>query len=98
MVVDRDPEVPLLLVSRQEALKSPTSRPIHAIIVHFTRLGRQGFYDVVNRYLCFFSKHNEYCKTEAKHFAEFFQIFKQCFLDDFHKYKMSMGLYNGTKP
>ena len=65
MVVDRDPEVPILPVSRQEALKSPTSRPMHDIIVHFTRLSRQGFYDLANHYLCFFSKHNEYCKTEA---------------------------------
>ena len=34
-------------------------------IVHFKRLGSRGFHDLFNYYLCFFSKHNEYCKTEA---------------------------------
>ena len=33
-----------------------------------------------------------------RHLGEFFQIFKQCSLDDFHKYKMSMGLDDGKKP
>ena len=49
------PEVPLSLVSRQEALRSPTSRLIHDNIVHFKRLGSRGFQDLVNHYLCFFS-------------------------------------------
>ena len=34
------------------------------IIVHFKRLGSRVFHDLFNHYLCFFSKHNEYCKTE----------------------------------
>ena len=28
-------------------------------------LGSPGFHDLFNHYLCFFSKHNENCKTEA---------------------------------
>ena len=35
-------------------------------IVHFKCLGSQGFPNLFNHYLCFFSKHNEYCKLEAK--------------------------------
>ena len=33
--------------------------------VHYKRLGSRGFHDLSNHYLCYFSKHNEYCKTEA---------------------------------
>ena len=33
-------------------------------VVHFKRLGSRGFHDLFNHFLCFFSKHNEYCKTE----------------------------------
>ena len=32
-----------------------------------------------------------------RHLGEFVQIFKQCSLDDFHQYRMSMGLYNWKK-
>ena len=58
-------------------------------IVHFKRLGSHGFHDTLNHYLCFFSKHDKYCKVS--------QIFKRCSLNDFHKYKTSMGLHNGKK-
>ena len=34
-------------------------------IVHFKRLSIRGFQDLSNHYLCFFSKHSQYCKTEA---------------------------------
>ena len=34
-------------------------------IVHFKRLGSRSFHNLFNHYLCLFSKHNEYCKTEA---------------------------------
>ena len=34
-------------------------------IVHFKRLGSRSVHDLFNHYLCFFSKHNEYIKTEA---------------------------------
>ena len=35
-----------------------------SIIVHFKRLGSRGFHDYLI-IICFFSKHIEYCKTEA---------------------------------
>ena len=34
--------------------------------MHFKRLGSRGFHDLFNRYLLFFSKHNEYRKTDAE--------------------------------
>ena len=34
-------------------------------IVHCKRLGSRSFHNLFNHYLCLFSKHNEYCKTEA---------------------------------
>ena len=37
----------------------------HMSLVHFKRLDSRGFHDLFNHYLCFFSKHNEYCKTKA---------------------------------
>ena len=54
-------------------------------------MGSLGFHDLFNHYLCFFSKHNEYCKTEAHDISVNFSRF----LSDFYKYKTSMGLYNG---
>ena len=58
-----------------------------SVIVHFKRLGSQGFHDLLNHYLCFF---NEYCKTEVLDIrVNFSRFFKRC-SDDFHKYKMSI--------
>ena len=37
-------------------------------------------------------------KQKHKTFGRNFPDLKRCSLDDFHKYKMSMGLYNGKKP
>ena len=34
-------------------------------IVHFKRLCSGVFHDLFSHYRCFFSKQNEYCKTEA---------------------------------
>ena len=34
-------------------------------IEHLKRLGNRGFHDLFNNYLCYFSKHNNYYKTEA---------------------------------
>ena len=34
-------------------------------ILYFKRLGSRTFHDLLNHYLRFFSKYNEYCKTEA---------------------------------
>ena len=55
----------------------------------------QGFHDLFYHYLCFFSKRNEYCKTSI--WVNFSRFIKRCHLDDFHKYKMSMGLSDGEK-
>ena len=67
--------------------------------VHFKRLDSRGFHDLFNHYLSFFTKHYEYCKTEAKDiWVIFSRFFKQCSFDDFHKYKIAMALYNGKKP
>ena len=35
------------------------------VMVHFKHLVSLGFHDLLNPNLRFFSKHNEYCKTEA---------------------------------
>ena len=58
---------------------------------------QSGFHNLCNHYLCFFSKHNEYCKAEAYIWVNFSRFLKRCSLDDFHTYKMSMGFYNGEK-
>ena len=59
---------------------------------------RQSGFSRFNHYLCFFSKHSEYCKTEAQDiWLNVSRFFKRCSLDDFHKYEMSMVLYNGKK-
>ena len=36
-------------------------------------------------------------KQKHIHLGEFFQIFKRCSSDDFYKYEMNMGFYNGKK-
>ena len=47
----------------------------------------------------FFSKHNEECKTGALEMCmNFHRFFERRSLDDFHEYKMSMGLYDGESP
>ena len=63
--------------------------------LHFKRLGSQVFHNLFNHHLCFFSK---LLNRSVSHSGEFFKIFKRCSLDGFHKYKMSMGLYNGKFP
>ena len=60
--------------------KSPTSRPIRDFKMHFKRLGSRVFHDLVNHYLCFFSKHNEYCKTEAFISMDFSRFSSNVFL------------------
>ena len=37
-------------------------------------------------------------KRSIRRLGEFSQIFKRCSLDDFHTYKMFMGLYIWKKP
>ena len=59
-----------------------------------TRCRREMLISLFNYYLCFFSNHNEYCKTEAYNiWVYFFRFFKRCSLDDIYHYKMSVGLY-----
>ena len=69
-------------------------------IVFFKCLGSQGFHDVLNKYIFFFSKRYEYCKTGALdiwvNFSDFLSYVH--ILDNFHEYKMSMRLKNGKNP
>ena len=69
------------------------------LLMHFKRLGSRCFHDLFNHYLCFFSKHNEFCKTEASAiWVNFSRVLREVLLKIFTIIICQWDFVMGKKP